>query len=128
MTRIIDYKTGTVTLATAALLKKPIYEYMDAYFTNPKLKSGFQGYFYGLLTKKELIKDFQVGILGMRELGKGVQWLQNGGTISSALMDEFETRLQSLVHEIYNPQIDFIQTEDSKNCEYCPYNRICHKV
>jgi len=128
VTRIIDYKTGTVTLATAALLKKPIDEYMDAYFTNPKLKSGFQGYFYGLLTKKELIKDFQVGILGMRELGKGVQWLQNGGTISSALMDEFETRLQSLVHEIYNPQIDFIQTEDSKNCEYCPYNRICHKV
>jgi CRISPR/Cas system-associated exonuclease Cas4 (RecB family) len=128
ITRIIDYKTGNVTLAGAQLMKKPIDEYMDAYFTDPKLKSGFQGYFYGLLAKKELINDFQVGILGMRQLGKGVQWLQQGRTITPDLMVGFESRLESLVQGIYDPKKSFTQTDDNKRCEYCPYNRICHKV
>lgn len=128
VSRIIDYKTGNVTLAGAKLMEKPVDEYMEAYFTDPKLKSGFQGYFYGLLTKKELINDFQVGILGMKELGKGVQWLQQGRTISPDLMAAFESRLESLVQEIYNPSKPFTQTDDSKNCEYCPYNRICNRL
>lgn len=128
VTRIIDYKTGNVSLAGPQLMKKPVDEYMDAYFKDPKLKSGFQGYFYGLLTKKELLKDFKVGILGMRQLGKGVQWLQQGSAINNELMAAFESRLDSLVQEIYDPSKSFIQTEDSKNCEYCPYNRICDRV
>ena len=128
ISRIIDYKTGTVTLASAQLMKKSVDEYMGAYFMDPKLKSGFQGYFYGLLTKKEFVNDFQVGILGMRQLGKGVQWLQEGRAIGPDLMIAFESRLESLVQEIYDSAIPFTQTDDNKRCAYCPYNRICHKL
>ena len=128
ITRIVDYKTGKVSLATAAQLKKPVDEYMALYFDDPNLKSGFQGYFYGLLARPTLAGDFQVGILGMRELNRGVQWLQAGRTIRPELIDAFETALQQMVQEMYNPEVPFRQTEDVKRCSYCPYNRICHRV
>ncbi len=126
--RIIDYKTGRVKLASGYQLKKPVEEYIDLYFDSPDLKSGFQGYYYGLLAQKELTGDFKVGVLGMRQLNQGVQWLRNGNTVSPDLMQEFETRLETLVQEIYNPDIPFNQTEEEKHCTYCPYNRICNRV
>lgn len=128
VTRIIDYKTGKVKLATGSQLKLPLEEYMALYFNDPDLKSGFQGYFYGLLARPELAENFQVGILGMRELNKGVQWLQNGQTIHPTLITEFEAQLKAMVHEMYDPAIPFRQTEDAKRCSYCPYNRICHRM
>ena len=125
ITRIIDYKTGGVKLASNSL-KKPVAEYMAQYFTNPDLKSGFQGYFYGLLMRKELSDgEFRVGILGMRELNKGIQWLQGNRSIAPDYLQAFEEQLKSLVQEIYDSAIPFKQTEDVKHCGYCPYNRIC---
>ena len=125
ITRILDYKTGRVKLAPAADLKKPVAEYIAQYFTNPDLKSGFQGYFYGLLMRKELAGEFQIGILGMRQLNKGTQWLQGGRSIAPDYLQAFEEQLKAMVQEIYDPTIPFKQTEDIKHCGYCPYNRIC---
>jgi hypothetical protein len=127
ITRIVDYKTGMVKLAGPKYLSKPVEEYIETYFQDPDLKSGFQGYFYGLLGKPVLTGDFQVGILGMRQLNQGVQWLQQGLPIRSELMVEFEIRLQAMVKEIYDPAIPFTQTDDVKRCRYCPYNRICNR-
>lgn len=127
ITRIVDYKTGMVKLANPTQMRKPVDEYIEGYFQDPDLKSGFQGYFYGLLGKPILAGDFQVGILGMRQLNQGIQWLQQGKTIRPELMEEFEIRLQTLVKEIYDPALSFTQTEDVKRCGYCPYNRICNR-
>ncbi|MFT7055805.1 MAG: CRISPR/Cas system-associated exonuclease Cas4 (RecB family) [Roseivirga sp.] len=123
--RIIDYKTGKVTLSSPTNLKKPIPEYIAQYFTNDDLKSGFQGYFYGLLARPEISQDFQVGVLGMKALNNGVQWLRNGDVISNEIMNEFEDQLQQMVKEIYDPTVPFVQTEDVKRCEYCAYKKIC---
>ncbi len=65
--------------------------------------------------------------MGMRELNKGVQWLQGGKTVRAELVSEFEARLKSMVQEMYDPAVPFRQTEEVKNCSYCPYNRICHR-
>ena len=126
--RIIDYKTGKVTLPSASATKKPTEEYIDAYFQNPLLKSGFQGYFYGLLASTTISeKTFKIGIIGMRELSKGVQWLRGGNPIAPELMQYFEFRLTQLVNDIYDPRVPFTQTEDEGYCQYCPYNRICNR-
>ena len=125
ITRILDYKTGRVKLAPAASLKKPVAEYMTQYFKDLDLKSGFQGYFYGLLMRKELSGEFRVGILGMRELNKGTQWLQENRSITPDYLQAFEEQLKGMVQEIYDPTIPFKQTEDLKHCDHCPYNRIC---
>lgn len=127
ITRIVDYKTGKVKLASTTLMKKAVDEYIESYFQDPDLKSGFQGYFYGLLGKPIISGDFQVGILGMRQLNQGIQWLQQGRPVLPEIMQEFELRLQALVKEIFDPSVAFTQTDDVKRCGYCPYNRICNR-
>ncbi|WP_300702679.1 PD-(D/E)XK nuclease family protein [Bacteroides sp.] len=41
--------------------------------------------------------------------------------------DEFRERLQELLQEIYNPDIPFDQTENTKRCEYCDYRSLCKR-
>ncbi|MCK4919974.1 MAG: PD-(D/E)XK nuclease family protein [Bacteroidales bacterium] len=41
--------------------------------------------------------------------------------------DEFQEHLYNLLGEIYNPEIDFSQTEDEDRCKFCPYTEICHR-
>lgn len=117
--QIIDYKTGRVKLATASQLKLAYEEYTWLYFNDPDLKSGFQGYLYALLTRGHLSPPVKVGILSMRHLSQGTQWLRGGQPIPEELIEAFEIHLRSIVEEIYNPEIPFAHTEDSSQCEYC---------
>lgn len=41
--------------------------------------------------------------------------------------DEFRERLQQLLREIYDPEIPFDQTEDTKQCEYCDFRKLCKR-
>ncbi len=42
-------------------------------------------------------------------------------------LPEFEARLRELLEELFNPEQPFDQTTQIKNCEYCPYTRICYR-
>lgn len=128
VTQIVDYKTGKVALASASSLRLPAEEYIDAYFQKPELKSGFQGYLYALLTKGHLSDQTRIGILSMRHLSQGTQWLRGGGLIPQDVIEAFDIRLKEMVLEIYNLEIPFTQTEDLKQCEYCAFNRVCRRV
>ena len=128
VTQIIDYKTGKVKLASMTSLKLSAEEYTQAYFENPDLKSGFQGYLYALLTRGHLSEQVRIGILSMRHLSQGTQWLRAGQEVPEPVIDAFDTRLKEMVNEIYNPEVPFSQTEDLKQCEYCAFNRVCRRV
>lgn len=41
--------------------------------------------------------------------------------------DEFRERLQLLLEEIYNPEVSFNQTEETKKCAYCDFKSICKR-
>ena len=41
--------------------------------------------------------------------------------------DEFSRKLKEAIQEIYNEDKDFIQTDNLKECENCPYSIICHR-
>jgi len=128
VTQIIDYKTGKVELASRTSLKLGAEEYIEGYYENPKLKSGFQGYLYALLTQGHLSNQVRIGILSMRHLSQGTQWLRAGQLIPEEVIEAFDTRLKAMVHEIYDPNTAFTQTEDLKQCEYCAFNRVCRRV
>lgn len=128
VTQIIDYKTGKVKLSTASQLRLPAEEYTEAYFQNPDLKSGFQGYLYSILTRGRLSDQTRIGILSMRHLSQGTQWLRGGQLVPQEVISAFDQRLKEMVLEIYNPNIPFTQTEDLKQCEYCAFNRVCRRV
>ena len=128
MTQIIDYKTGKVKLASASQLKLPTHEYVQRYFETPDLKSGFQGYLYALLTRGHVSDTIRIGILSMRHLSQGTQWLRGGKTIPTEVIDTFDVELKAMVREIYDPETPFTQTEDLKQCEYCAFDRICQRT
>lgn len=41
--------------------------------------------------------------------------------------DEFRDRLQALLEEIFNENVPFTQTEDTKKCGYCDFKAICKR-
>ncbi len=40
---------------------------------------------------------------------------------------EFRERLQSLLEEIFNPEVPFMQTEIEDHCKYCDFRQLCRR-
>ena len=129
--RVIDYKTGHFELKPAKKYGKLIAdeEYIDAYFNNPKYKSGFQLLFYSLIQKRtHPSRNLNGGIIGIKNVNEGVSYLrQTASPLEENLINNFEARLSKMIDEILNPSIPFTQTEDIKECTYCSFRRICKK-
>lgn len=123
--RIIDYKTGKAEFLEK---KNPTdEEFIDKHFEDPKYKSGFQGLVYALLVSNTLNNPLKVGITSMRNLSQGTKWLKDGATLDQTLLSEFESRLEVLVKEIYDPEIPFTQTADEERCKYCEFAGLCQR-
>jgi PD-(D/E)XK nuclease superfamily protein len=43
------------------------------------------------------------------------------------ISEDFNKNLNELVSDVFNPEISFTQTEETKNCEYCAFSKICHR-
>lgn len=127
--RIIDYKTGVMKLvAPTRNLENNLESYISEYFENPKLKSGFQAYYYTYLFKKKFPeRTVKTGIYGLKEINKGIHFLRQGENIDDRIMEEFETQLKKIIREIFNPEIPFDETEDRSRCEYCTYKNLCRR-
>lgn len=41
--------------------------------------------------------------------------------------DDFRSELSALIHEIFDQNIPFAQTEDTKRCQYCDFAKICRR-
>lgn len=129
--RILDYKTGKFDLKRRKAYNKElsIEDYVAAYFTDPKFKSGFQTYFYILLHKR-LFSSLAItgGIIGVKKINAGAEYLrQERGEIENEVIDEFEKKLAELINEIKNPDMPFKQTEDLDNCTYCEFKVMCSR-
>ena len=46
-------------------------------------------------------------------------------TISPDLRNEIEQNLTKLLREMFDLNTPFVQTNNTNNCEYCPYIEIC---
>jgi hypothetical protein len=131
ITRVLDYKTGIFELKKAHYYNKvrPVGEYIDAYFSDPKYKSGFQTYFYALLHKKARPNVAVTGgIYDIKNINRGIEYLrQQCAELPDDILNEFELQLKLLLSELFNPDIPFEQTEDTKRCLYCDFKRICKR-
>ena len=129
VTRVLDYKTGKVELKKRKHYQKElaIDDYMMAHFTEPKYKSGFQIYFYTLLQQRNYPgQAVNGGILGVKKLGKGVDYLRDEPSpLENEIIDEFEQNLVGLIADLLDKDIPFRQTEDIDRCKYCDFKAIC---
>jgi hypothetical protein len=46
---------------------------------------------------------------------------------ATLLFPEFESYLHELLEEIFDPEIDFVQTNRDETCKLCPYKEICYR-
>ncbi|MDA1120480.1 MAG: PD-(D/E)XK nuclease family protein [Bacteroidetes bacterium] len=77
----------------------------------------------GIFNSRELFADeFDVKLKMLADNGRYAQIWD-----ARPLLAEFESGLTDLLSEIFNPAIDFDQTEDVKKCRWCPYKGICHR-
>lgn len=122
--RVLDYKSGAVD---AKILKRIPF---DNLFTDTKNDKAVQ-----LLTYAWMLQDqypntaLQSGIIALRNINEPYAFLNNAedNTISEANLETFENTLRDFFTGIFNEKLPFEQTEEKKNCQYCPYINICLK-
>ncbi|MEM8898688.1 MAG: PD-(D/E)XK nuclease family protein [Bacteroidota bacterium] len=114
--RILDYKTGRATLNERKAL--------ESEFRDGKYKEVFQGYLYALLYKKlNPTHDVKVGFYLLRDIKKGVSYLNNGQYLPPEILQTFENYLIAITEDIFSK--DFTQSKDGDGCKYCPYGSLC---
>lgn len=121
--RIIDYKTGEVTIA-----KTP-----DEIYSNPDYSTEFQLMFYSYLLKnddelKKLLegKSLRIGFYSMRNFA-------NEAVISREEFSDEDYKgasenIITILNNIFDKTIPFTQTQEIKRCEYCDFKIICHRL
>ncbi|MCK4663512.1 MAG: PD-(D/E)XK nuclease family protein [Bacteroidales bacterium] len=131
--RIIDYKTGKINNSFG-----DIFSLFDSELKN-RNNAAFQVLLYSLLfnknclnetavvpglifTKETFKDDFNYHILMKAEKNKKKQI-----DLYSEVSEEFENSLKSILEEIFNPDLEFYQTENHKICENCLFSGICHR-
>jgi hypothetical protein len=124
ITRIIDYKTGSVSAADLKLKS------WDKLTSDPKMSKAFQLLVYAwLFYRNQEIKNRQIetGNITLRKISEGFMKvkLPEEQEIGEESMEIFEGMLKALLEKILDPQIPFTQTDDVENCTYCPFTAIC---
>lgn len=120
--RILDYKSGKVEFPpkknyTASVL-----------FNDAKYKGVFQLFLYALIISKSYKnKNINAAFYYLKELSDGMKYINDANIITEEQLTEFENLLIQLVQDIFNPEIKFEQTADTKKCSYCAYASICNR-
>jgi ATP-dependent helicase/nuclease subunit B len=124
VTRIIDYKTGSVNAADLNLKS------WQKLTSDPKMAKAFQLLVYAwLFYRNQESRDqrIETGNITLRMISEGfmrVRLPEEQG-IGKESMEIFEEMLKALLEKILDPEIPFTQTEDAENCTYCPFTAIC---
>jgi len=127
--RIIDYKTGNDKLNFDAI---------QDLFSRKKIKDTkavFQTFAYSTMVAYHYPQEqaiwpmvYQVGNFfdeGNSFSVKSAKYLPFESGNFKAIEPEFIDGLKLLLAEIFDDSVPFSQTEELKNCEYCPYKLIC---
>jgi CRISPR/Cas system-associated exonuclease Cas4 (RecB family) len=122
--RIIDYKTGSVQPGELKLKS------WDKLTSDPKMAKAFQLLLYAYLYFRNTThsgQKIQTGNITLRKISAGFMRvkLPEEKDIDEESMAIFEELLKSLLEEILDPEEAFVQTQDVKNCIYCPFTSIC---
>ncbi len=121
--RIIDYKTGSVRKSDLSVRT------WEKLAVDPDAAKSFQVLFYGYLfhtLHPEFSGDLECGIISIRTPRSGlmaVSLLDKSNLLES--MPQVREIITGILQDIYDPDKPFRKTDDVKNCEYCPFRRIC---
>lgn len=123
--RVIDYKSGKVESQAASV---------EELFSGKKERAPlFQILLYaGMLARSEPAFSIRAGLYGLRNLfdkNFDERIFVNKESIESysRIGLAFDELLTQITGEIFDTENHFVQTENRTHCQYCPYNKICHR-
>jgi len=127
--RIVDYKTGSGKLEFKSLENG----FEQNIENRPKYV--LQTFLYCILYKENAEgKPIKPSIYYIRDLFKdNFESELNNKETNIKVTDfqeyefEFKKYLTNCLEEIFNPEIPFVQTENVKLCQYCPYIGVCNR-
>ena len=128
--RIIDYKTGRDERVFDSI------ESLGDRQNKKRNKAVFQLFFYSMLfyqCSKESYLRIEPGLYNSRDLfGKNFGWQvgsKKEGPVTEfrIYLEDFNSVLNNILEEIFLTDQPFDQSEDDKNCNYCPYKGICNR-
>ncbi len=132
--RIVDYKTGG---------RPDCPESIEALFTPGKKRSGyvFQTFLYASIVSN-MLRSHNDG----RRVAPALLYIHQAASENYSPVveigkyrqkvrvedfgpyeEEFRSRLQNLLEEIFNPAADFIQTAEKERCEFCDFKKLCKR-
>ncbi len=134
--QIIDYKSGDASKKNFDIdkLLADEQDYKNDYC--------FQVMLYLWLISKEFADDHYAGhycgVWSFRNIEAGVKnvyYCKDPGvprsekiySLEARHLKDFEEMLNSLLIKLFDPAVDFVQTENPDNCELCPYRLMCGK-
>lgn len=122
--RIVDYKTGL------AEKKELEFDDFEELMQDSGLNKSFQLMMYAWMYDRMKLADKAAlvsGIISFRELSKGLKSVSASGKklLKEEELDQFETQLKVLLSKVMDPGVDFVQTEDTGNCQYCSFKGVC---
>ena len=128
---LIDFKSGEVDFSKTG--NKTIEEI----FSENKLGKQRQLYFYIYLVFKNIsiisvLKNNQsdlnlkARIYSFRNLTKDLS-LEQIELKDQEFVKTIDETLEKIVLEILNPEVEIVQTEEKKNCQYCDFRNICKR-
>ena len=125
--RVIDYKTGSRKF-------KPLPD-VDAIFLPENLKD-HNDYYLQTFLYSHIVRKSSDGV----PVAPGLLFIQHAGTDNydptlclnkepvtdiATVEEDFMQHLGSVISEIFNPEADFIPTDDRQRCRTCPYAGLC---
>ncbi len=124
--RIIDYKTGTGTTDF-----KQVADLFDGSKPNRPYQI-LQVFVYALFYAREYPGvQLSPAIYYLRSIfndpSAAVTCNKRPVTDISVFMDEFQSLFNDSLAEIFNPEIPFAQTKNTKNCQWCAFKEICNR-
>jgi hypothetical protein len=131
--RIVDYKTGKDEKSFSDI--RSLFDREN----KSRNKAVLQTFLYGMLylNSSDRHQDLpvQASLFNIRDLFRAdfspLIQIKNGNSKTAIYdiriyLDEFRDELRQLLEEIFDRDIRFSQTEDTKKCSYCPYAGICN--
>ena len=130
--RIIDYKTGKVnpydvkindkvegiTGMAEKAIQLMLYKYLY-------LSENMENSEHSVVSEDKI----KPGIIGFQKLSHGVYSLEinDAHGLSSSFKETCDKYFNEFLDELFNKNMPFAQTEDTKNCSFCDFKNICKR-
>jgi hypothetical protein len=125
--RIIDYKTGNVELNVRGIaelfrgesIKRPREVFQVLLYCEFLARRNAQP--VRVIPCLFRVGRFQAGDSDHRVMIAGVE------ASFAGVRDEFNQEFSRILQELFDPQVPFVQCEDTQACRWCPYKDICSR-